>query len=204
MATYQLKCTECYTTFSSISDMSKLIGNRVCNDCKKIEIKAEMESTEKIKIEFQSWKFEETYRRAKKILKINFSDDPQEIENTVLKIINMATFKIKRVIKLSDIEYTKRTIREQKYIWKPFYKEIYFTDVCIEKAEEGILKLRKFNNARTSEMLVNCNNSLDVLKDISYPKLIEKQNQKKKNNLIKVGLFLGLATIFLIAVVRYL
>jgi hypothetical protein len=183
--------------------MSKLIVKRVCNDCKKIEIKAEMESTEEIKIEFQSWKIEETFRRAKNILKINFPDEPQEIENTVLKIIKTATFKIKRVLKLSDIEFKKRTIREQKYIWKPFYKEIYFTDICIEKAEEGILKLRKFNNATTRQMLVNCSNNLDVLKNISYPKLIEKQNQKRKENLIKVGLFLVLATIFLIAVARY-
>lgn len=203
METYQLKCTECDITFSTISDMSKLIVKRVCNDCKKIEIKAEMESTEEIKIEFQSWKIEETFRRAKNILKINFPDEPQEIENTVLKIIKTATFKIKRVLKLSDIEFKKRTIREQKYIWKPFYKEIYFTDICIEKAEEGILKLRKFNNATTRQMLVNCSNNLDVLKNISYPKLIEKQNQKRKENLIKVGLFLVLATIFLIAVARY-
>ena len=204
MATYQIKCTECDETFSTISDMSKLTGNRVCNDCKKIEIKAGMENTEKIKIEFQSWKFEDTFRRAKNILKINFPDEPEEIENTILKIIKTATFKIKRVLKLSDIEYKKRTIREQKYIWKPFYKEIYFTDVCIEKAEEGILKLRKFNNATTIEMLVNCSNSLDVLKDISYPKLIAKQNQKKKDNIIKAGLLLVLATIFLIAVVKCL
>jgi hypothetical protein len=203
MATYQIKCTECDETFSTISDMSKLIGNRVCNDCKKNEIKAEMERVEKIKIEFQSWKFEETYRRSKNILKIYFPDEPEDIENTVLKIINKATFKIKRVLKLSDIEYKKRTIRDQKYMSKPFYKEIYFTDVCIEKAEEGILKLRKFDNSTTRQMLVNCSNNLDVLKNISYPKLIEKQNQKRKENLIKVGLFLVLATIFLIAVARY-
>ena len=203
METYQLKCTECDITFSTISDMSKLIVKRVCNDCKKIEIKAEMESTEEIKIEFQSWKIEGTYRRAKNILKINFPDESEEIENTVLKIIKTATFKIKRVLKLSDIEYKKRTIREQKYIWKPFYKEIYFTDVCIQKAEEGILELRKFNNATTSAMIVNCSKSLETLKNISYPELIEKQNQKRKDNLIKVGLFLVLATTFIIAVARY-
>ena len=203
MATYQIKCTECDETFSTISDMSKLIGKRVCNNCKKIEIKAELESEKNIKVEFQSWDLEETYRKSKNILKINFPDKPEDIENIVLKIINKATFKIKRVLKLSDIEYKKRTIKEQKYILKPFYKEIYYTNVCIEKAEEGILKLKKFNNAITSEMIVNCRTSINNLKNISYPKLIEKQNQKRKDNLIKVGLFLVFATIFLIAVVKY-
>jgi hypothetical protein len=203
MATYQMICSECNETFSIISDMSKLIGNRVCTNCKKINLKAEMERMEMIKIEFQSWKFEETYRRAKNILKIYFPDEPEDIENTVLKIINKATFKIKRIINLSDVQYKKRTIKEQEYICKPFYKEIYFAEICIKKAEEGILKLSKFDNPSISLMIDNCNESLDVLKNKFYSKLIEKRNQKRKNNLIKVVLVIILATIFLIAVVRY-
>ena len=52
MATYQIKCTECDETSFTISDMSKLIGKRVCNNCKKIEIKSEIESEKNINIEF--------------------------------------------------------------------------------------------------------------------------------------------------------
>jgi DNA helicase IV len=59
-------------------------------------------------------------------------------------------------------------------------------DACIEKANEGIKKLRRFEGNSINAMMADCQDSLDDLKNKWYIKLIEKRDKKKKQTKIMV------------------
>lgn len=151
-----------------------------------IRAEAEVERMERNENASQPWKFDDNFRKAESISKISFPDQPEDIEKTVLRIIKTAIDKIKSVIELSHAEFQQQTMGDQKSMWKPFYEEINLADTCIEKANEGIKKLRRFEGNTINAMMADCQDSLDDLKNKWYVKLIEKRDKKKKQTKIMV------------------
>lgn len=230
MATYQVKCKECGTTFPSTSDMSGLTGKGTCPECKRdqnrtksakssdfatganaqpiiiekgpsadeIRAEADVERMERNDNANQPWQFDDNFRKADNISKISFPDKAEDIEKTVLRIIKTAIDKIKSVIELSYSEFQAQTMGDQKSQWKPFHEEIHLADTCIEKASEGIKKLKRFEGSTINAMVNDCNDGLDDLKNKWYTKLIEKRDKKKKANKITVIVLLVLVTAMMI------
>jgi len=163
-----------------------------------IRAEADVERMERNDNAAQPWKFDDNFRKADSISKISFPDQPEDIEKTVLRIIKTAIDKIKSVIELSHAEFQQQTMGDQKSMWKPFYEEINLADTCIEKAVEGIKKLRRFEGSTINAMVADCNDSLDDLKNKWYTKLIEKRDKKKKANKIMVIVILVLFTAMMI------
>jgi hypothetical protein len=218
MATYQVKCTKCGSSFSTTSDMSGLTGRGTCPDCKRdenrakssssssfptganvrpiivkkgpsadeIRAEAEVERMERDDNASQPWKFDSNFYSSDSVSKISYPDTPEDIEKTILRITKTAIDKIKSVIEISHAEFQQQTMGDQKAMWKPFYEEIKLVDTCIEKANEGIKKLRRFEGNAINAMMADCQDSLDDLKDKWYVKLIEKRDKKKKQTKIMV------------------
>jgi hypothetical protein len=148
------------------------------------QLKYELSMKKKEDSASKPWMFDANFSSESSISKITFPDNADDIEKTILRITKTAIDKIKRVIDLSHAEFQQQTLGDQKALWKPLYEEINFTDACIEKASEGIKKLRRFEGKSITEMMEDCQDSLDELKNKWYVKLIEKRNKKKKQTLI--------------------
>ena len=182
--------------------ISKTIYVEPEKSAKQIKAEAEVDRMERDEKASQPWKFDSHFYNSVSISKISYPDISEDIEKTVLRIIKTAVDKIKGVIDLSYSEYEQQVTGDQKAMWNPFYEEINLVETCIEKANEGIKKLRRFEGNSINAMMTDCQDSLDDLKNKWYVKLIEKRDKKKKQNKIKIivivvlfaAMMIGLAT----------
>jgi hypothetical protein len=161
-----------------------------------IRAEAEIERMERDENALQPWKFDSNFYNSNSISKISYPDTAIDIEKTILRITKTAVDKIKNVIETSYAEYQQKITDNQKAMWNPFFEEINLVDTCIEKANEGIKKLRRFEGNTINAMITDCQDNLDELKNKWYVKLIEKRDKKKKQNKIMIiVLFVILAVI---------
>jgi hypothetical protein len=171
---------------NSSTTISKTIYVEPEKSAEQIKAEAEVDRMKRDEKASQPWKFDSHFYNSASISKISYPDTAEDIEKTVLRIIKTAVDKIKGVIDLSHAEFQQQITGDQKAMWKPFYEEINFVDACIEKANEGIKKLRRFEGNSINAMMADCQDSLDDLKNKWYVKLIEKRDKKKKQTKIMV------------------
>lgn len=186
------------STSNQASTVTKTVYVKPEKTADQIKAEAEVERMERNENASQPWKFDSNFYSADSISKISYPDTPEDIEKTVLRIIKTAVDKIKGVVELSHAEFQQQAMGDQKAMWKPFYEEINFTDNCIEKASEGIKKLRRFEGNTVNAMMADCQDSLEDLKNKWYVKLIEKRDKKKKQTKIMVIVILVLVTAMMI------
>ncbi len=166
-----------------------------------IAARAENERQERNENALYPWRFDDNFYNASSISAIVYPDSPEDIEKTILRIIKTAQDKVKAVIEMSFSEVQQMEMDDQKSIWKPFSKEINLADSCIEKASEGIKKLKRFEGNNVNNMLSDCLDSLEEFQSKWYPKLIAKKEKKKKQNkimmtvvvILVVAMMIGLA-----------
>lgn len=163
-----------------------------------IKAEAEVERMERNENASQPWKFDSNFYSSDSISKISYPDTAEDIEKTILRITKTAVDKIKSVIETTHAEFQQQAMGDQKAMWKPFYEEIKLVDTCIEKANEGIKKLRRFEGNAINAMMADCQDSLDDLKNKWYVKLIEKRDKKKKQTKIMVIVIVVLVTAMMI------
>ncbi len=174
------------SSFNESSTITKTVYVEPEKTADQIKAEAEVARMKRDEKAAQPWKFDSHFYNADSIAKISFPDTAEDIEKTILRITKTAVDKIKNVIDLSHAEFQQQTMGDQKALWKPFYEEINFTDTCIEKANEGIKKLRRFEGNSINAMIADCQDSLDDLKNKWYVKLIEKRDKKKKQTKIMI------------------
>lgn len=180
------------------STTTKTVYVRPEKSADQIKAEAEVERMERDDNASQPWKFDSNFYSADSISKISLPDTAEDVEKTVLRIIKTAVDKIKNVVELSHAEFQQQAMGDQKAMWKPFYEEIKLVDTCIEKANEGIKKLRRFEGNAINAMMADCQDSLDDLKNKWYVKLIEKRDKKKKQTKIMVIVIVVLVTAMMI------
>jgi hypothetical protein len=181
------------------STSTKTVYVRPEKSADQIKAEAEVERMERDENASQPWKFDDNFYSADSISRISFPDTAEDIEKTILRITKTAVDKIKSVIETSHAEFQQQAMGDQKAMWKPFYAEINLVDTCIEKANEGIKKLRRFEGNAINAMMADCQDSLDDLKNKWYVKLIEKRDKKKKQTKIMIIVVIVLFTAMMIA-----
>jgi hypothetical protein len=176
-------------------------ADEIIAEAKAEQMEYELSKKKKEDSALKPWMFDSNFSSADSISKISFPDSADDVEKTVLRIIKTAVDKIKNVVELSHAEFQQQTMGDQKAMWKPFYEEIKLVDTCIEKANEGIKKLRRFEGNAINAMMADCQDSLDDLKNKWYVKLIEKRDKKKKQTKIMIIVVIILFTAMMIALV---
>ena len=168
-----------------------------------IKAEAEVERMERDENASQPWKFDSNFYSSSSISKISFPDTAEDVEKTILKITKSATDKVKEILNQTYAEYSQSVQGDQKAALNPYYEEINFVETCIEKANDGIKKLRRFEVPTINAMLADCSDSIDDLKNNWLPKLIEKRNKKKKTTkMIIIGAILVFALLMLILYIK--
>ncbi|MCF8465622.1 MAG: hypothetical protein K9G41_12320 [Flavobacteriales bacterium] len=163
------------------------------------EIKAEaevdrMERDEKVA---QPWKFQINFSSADSIAKINIPDNPDDIEKTILRIIKEAVESIKKVIQMSHQEYQQHSMYDPKAIWSPLHSEVRLAETCIEKATEGLRKMRRYEGQVHPAAMQDCEDALNDLKNNWMVKLLDKQKVKsRQNKIMYVGLVVAVVAFF--------
>jgi len=168
-----------------------------------IRAEAEVERMERDENASQPWKFDKNFYNSESISKISFPNSIEDIEKTVLRIISSAVDKIKKILNETASEYTQRNMGDNKANAKPYFTEIHFTECCIEKATEGIKKIKRYEESNINTIVADCNESLDDLKTKWLPKLIEKRDKKKKANKILAIVLVSILVVVILLIVIF-
>ncbi len=167
-------------------------GEEIIAEAQAEKIEYELEKQKKHDSAQKPWMHDSNFDDAESISKISFPDIAEDIEKTILRLIKTAVDKIKEILNQTYSEYQQSGVDNQKAMMKPYYEEINLAENCIEKATEGLKKLRRFEGTTINAMLADCSDSLDDLKNKWYPKLIEKRDKKKKALKITIIVVLSL------------
>jgi hypothetical protein len=130
------------------------------------------------------WMFDENFSNVNRINAITFPNDIEDVEKTILRITKAGTEKCKSVVETTYSEFQQNAMGDQKAMWNPFHEELAFVEACIEKSNEGLKKLRRFEGNNVNMVVADCQDSIDDLSNKWFPKLIEKREKKKKQTYI--------------------
>lgn len=180
------------------STTTKTVYVRPEKSADQIKAEAEVERMERDENASQPWKFDSNFYSVDSISKISYPDTAEDVEKTVLRITKTAVEKIKSVINTKEIGVGEVQVGTKDFL-KPYSGEFQFVDTCIEKANEGIKKLRRFEGNTINAMITDCQDSLDDLKNKWYVQLIEQRDKKKKKNIIVVVVLVVLVAAMMIA-----
>lgn len=158
----------------------------------RIRAYAETDKIEREENALYPWRFDENFYNADSISKIVFPDIPEDIEKTILKIIRSGIDEIKKVINEKNESANNFEQPSMKNVFKTFgstfdkvwagdknnnKKELtdckYLAETCIDKATEGIRKLRRFEGSTVKMMVEDVTETLEELKTKWLPKLTD-------------------------------
>lgn len=138
------------------------------------------------------WINDSNFSHKDKINSISFPNDTEDIEKTVEKIIKAAIKQIKDLLGENNVTVIQAQISDKNFL-KPYFKDFEFVEACVEKAQEGIKKLKRnddSDNPKVRSILFDIEESFATLKVKWIPKLEEQQAKKKKKNLIVVAVII--------------
>lgn len=156
------------------------------------KIEYELDQKRKHDNSLKPWLNDSNFKSKSDIDKITFPNDVEDIEKTVEKIIKSGVEEIKGVLGEFNTTAIQHTLGDKNF-FKPYSEEFEMTESCIEKANEGIKKLKRKDDTdhpKLRHIIADLDENLSDLKEKWLPKLEEKRAKKKKKNLIVVAIII--------------
>jgi len=167
-------------------------GEQIIAEAHAEKIEYELEKQKKHDNAQKPWMNDSNFSDKDSINSISFPNDVEDIEKTVEKIIKAATEQIKGVLGEHNVTVIQAQVGDKNFL-KPYFKDFEFVEACVEKAQEGIKKLKRKDDSdhpKLRHILADIEESFASLKDKWIPKLEEQREKKKKKNLIVVAVII--------------
>jgi hypothetical protein len=148
----------------------------------------ELEKKKKHDNSLKPWLNDSNFKSKSSVNAISFPNDVEDIEKTVEKIIKAGIEEVKEVLGEFNATAIQHTLGDKNF-FKPYSEEFEMVEACIEKAQEGIKKLkRKDDNEhpKLRHIITDLEESFSDLKEKWLPKLEEQRAKKKRKNVIVV------------------
>lgn len=173
-------------------------GEQIIAKAKAEKIKYELEKRKKHDNSLKPWLNNDNFKNKSCIDAILFPNDVEDIEKTIEKIIKAGVEKIKEVegeFKTTEIKYT--SLGDRNFL-KPYYQEFELVETCLEKANEGIKKLKRkdLDNKELNNIIIDMEEISLELKEKWLPKLQEKIEKKKRKNIITIIVIIAVNILF--------
>lgn len=161
-----------------------------------IRANAEVERSEREEKSLRPWQFDENFQTEVSISKIVFPDVPEDIEKTILRIIRSGVDKVKKTLNEREESLNSLERPSMKSVFKTFsgtFDKVWsggekngeigstdtqkFVDACLDKATEGVRKLRRYEGSTIKMMMEDINESMEDLKNKWLPKLTQTKSK---------------------------
>ena len=134
------------------------------------------------------WLNDDNFSGKSSINAISFPNDVDDIEKTIEKIIKAGVEEVKEVLGEFNATAIQHTLGDKNF-FKPYSEEFEMVEACIEKAQEGIKKLKRKDDSehpKLRHIIADIEESFSELKEKWLPKLEEQRAKKKRKNIIVV------------------
>ncbi|MBI4929977.1 MAG: hypothetical protein HY841_04380 [Bacteroidetes bacterium] len=167
-------------------------GDQIIAEAQAEKIEYELEQQRKHDNAQKPWMNDSNFSDKDNINSISFPNDVEDIEKTTEKIIKAATEQIKSVLGEHNVTAIQHQVGDKNFM-KPYFKDFEFVEACVEKAEEGMKKLKRKDDTehpKLRHIVTDLEESLATLKNKWIPRLEEQRAKKKKKNLIVVAVII--------------
>ena len=173
-------------------------GEHIIAKAEAEKIKYEIEKKKKHDNSLKPWINDDNFKNKSSINAILFPNDVEDIEKTIEKTIKVGIEKIKEVLGEFKTYQLSPPQLGDKNLFNPYYEEFEFVETCLEKANEGIKKLKRkeIDNKELNYIIIDMEESSLELKEKWLPKLQEKIKKKKQKNIIAIIVIIILNILF--------
>jgi len=152
-------------------------------EAKAEKIEYELEQKMKLDNSRKPWLNDDNFYNRTSIDKILFPNELEDIEKTIERIIKTGIEEIKQV--LGESEAPNSTVGEKNFL-KPYSEEYEKIEACIERASEGIKKLKRKDVKEYPKLkliIADVEESLSDLKEKWLPRFEAHRAKRKKKNI---------------------
>jgi len=163
-------------------------GDQIIAEAEAEKIEYELERKKKHDNSQKPWLNDSNFKSKSSINAISFPNDVEDIEKTVEKIIKAGVEEVKEVLGEFNATAIQHTLGDKNF-FKPYSEEFEMVEACIEKAQEGIKKLKRKDDTehpKLRHIISDIDESFSELKEKWLPKLEEQRAKKKRKNIIVV------------------
>jgi hypothetical protein len=163
----------------------QITAEQILAEAKAEHLEYELEKKKKHDNSLKPWLNDSNFKNKTSINAISFPNNIEDAEKTVERIIKVGVEEIKKVLSEFNATAIQHTLGDRNF-FKPYSEEFEMVEVCIEKAREGIKKLKRKDETEHPKLkyiITDLEENFLELKETWFPKLEEQRVKKKRKNI---------------------